>query len=63
MTNMYMYINKANHCVCLFKSTFIIMLNSFASCGFIKTIKSLILTKNFSKIEILHKNHFLILVD
>lgn len=39
------------------------MLNSFASCGFIKTIKSLILTKNFSKIEILHKNHFLILVD
>lgn len=39
------------------------MLNSFASCGFIKTIKSLILIKNFSKIEILHKNHFLILVD
>lgn len=56
-----MYIDKANPCVCL-SSTLFIMLNSFALCSSLKQL-NLSVSLKVNEIKIVNKKHFLILVD
>lgn len=56
-----MYIDKANPCVCL-SSTLFIMLNSFALCSSLKQL-NLSVSLKVNEIKIGNKKHFLILVD